>query len=64
MSVSFWKGKTVKTRGSYTVFTQPPPKEMFDAWEEYRRSVTSQNYLFKGVKGAQIKTNMLLSLWR
>ena len=55
MSVSFWKGKTVKTRGSYTVFTQPPPKEMFDAWEEYHRSVTNQNYLFKGVKGAQIK---------
>ena len=55
MSVGFWKGKTVKTRGSYTVFTQAPPPEMFDKWQEYHKSVYQQNYLFKGVKGAQIK---------
>ena len=55
MSVGFWKGKTVKTRGSYTVFTQPPPPKLLEEWNAYHKSVGDQNYLFKGVKGAQIK---------
>ena len=55
MSVGFWKGKTVKTRGSYTVFTQPPPAKLLEEWNAYHKSVADQNYLFKGVKGAQIK---------
>ena len=55
MSVSFWKGKTVKTRGSYTVFTQPPPEKLLEEWQEYHRSVANESYLFKGVRGAQIK---------
>ncbi len=55
MSVGFWKGKTVKTRGSYTVFTQAPPQAMFNQWQEYHKSVGEQKYLFRGVKGSQIK---------
>ena len=55
MAVSFWKGKTVKTRGSYTVFTQPPPKQFQPEWEEYLRSKRGERYLFRGVRGAQIK---------
>lgn len=55
MAVSFWKGKTVKTRGSYTVFTQPPPVFLLDEWKKYHKSVEAQRYLFQGVKGAQIK---------
>lgn len=55
MAVSFWKGKTVKTRGSYTVFTQRPPAEYLREFEAYVESMRASPYLFKGVTGAQIK---------
>lgn len=55
MAVSFWKGKTVKTRGSYTVFTQRPPLEYLEEFESYHNSMRAEQYLFKGVTGAQIK---------
>ena len=55
MSVGFWKGKTVKTRGSYTVFTQPPPPTLLEEWKAYQKSAEGSNYLFKGVRGSQIK---------
>ena len=55
MSVGFWKGKTVKTRGSYTVFTQQPPPALLEEWKAYHKSVKAGDYLFKGVRGSQIK---------
>jgi len=55
MAVSFWKGKTVKTRGSYTVFTQPPPPKLLEEWQLYHKSMLGSSFLFRGVKGSQIK---------
>lgn len=55
MAVSFWKGKTVKTRGSYTVFTQPPPPEFLEEFVAFHKAMRAEQYLFKGVAGAQIK---------
>ena len=46
---------TVKTRGSYTVFTQRPPAEYLREFEAYVESMRASPYLFKGVTGAQIK---------
>ena len=55
MEVNFWKGKTVKTRGSYMVFTQSPPESLKEAFVNYQQKMKEEDYLFKGVKGAQIK---------
>jgi len=55
MAVSFWKGKTVKTRGSHTVFTSQPPPEYMGAWAAYTKEMEASDYLFKGVKGADLK---------
>ena len=55
LDVAFCKGKTVKTRGSYVVFTQAPPEEFAAEWEEHCKEAQGGKYLFHGVKGAQIK---------
>lgn len=55
MAISFWKGKTVKTRGSYTVFTQRPPEQHLETFLSYQKGMKEEGYLFKGVKGSQIK---------
>lgn len=55
MSISFWKGKTVKTRGSYTVFTQRPPPKYWEMFVQYKKEMMEKDYLFKGVRGSQIK---------
>jgi hypothetical protein len=55
MEVNFWKGKTVKTRGSYMVFTQSPPEDLKEEFINFQQKMRKEDYLFKGVKGAQIK---------
>lgn len=55
MDVHFSRGKTVKTRGPYTVFTQGPPPEYEEEFRTYLLKVPAKEYIFKGVKGAQIK---------
>ena len=55
LRVSFWRGKTVKTRGPYTVFTQMPPEEFLEDWKAHVQQATRNQFLFQGVKGEQIK---------
>lgn len=55
MSVGFYRGKTVKTRGPYTVFTRQPPQEFQDEFSKFLKEADGRKLLFPGVKGAKIK---------
>lgn len=57
LMVHFRRGKTVKTRGAYPIFTPLPPQELKEEVLAYlKAAITSkQRWLFPGVKGKDIK---------
>lgn len=57
MMVHFRLGKTVKTRGAYSVFTPFPPPEFREEFEKFLRVAVSskRKWLFEQVQGNHIK---------
>lgn len=55
LMIHFRRGKTVKTRGPYPVFTQLPPPEFKAQFDDLFKATPANEFIFKGVKGADLK---------
>ena len=55
LSAQFRAGKSVRSRGPYTVHSARPPPTLFAELHAFLEEIPSPAFLFKGVKGADLK---------